>query len=613
MIGPLFAASLSAAFAQSDATDGHQLVLGDLGAPGASFGRAWSPVARRSGEFTAGGALEFAKNVLSSQGEAGVPSLFAIDWRADYAPVAPLHVFVAGPLFLASDDRLGGEGYSPLALGDVRVGGGGRLPIGDHVGVGVEGDFVIPSGPAARLLGYAGPAWNARAAVSGTAGPVDGLLSVGMDGEPHTSNSLVLGGNYLAGTAGLAFELPSGPLDRLQLTVEGAGRLPLRSTAVGETPMELTSGLRAHDGRHAMGVAFAHEIGSGSPSADWRVLLSYGIQVQTRHDTDLDGILDAQDDCPSEAEVVNDYLDDDGCPDRLGTLNLSVENTLGGAVGGAEILFGAVDATTTADGEATLDNVMPGTRAVIAVRNPAYNDGVAIVDSVAADDQDLSVLLVPKPVPFEIRLRGQNIEPLSGIVRLVGPVKVPPVAIGASGSEIVPLVPGEWRAIISADGYGVEERTFHVEILHTGGGDAVDLDENGIELIVSTLAHTIVTSTEIALSGAQVRFKTGGATLEPDSKPLLEEIAERLVTHPEIRLVEIQGHTDNVGDDATNLKLSEDRVAAVRAFLIDYGVEPQRIRTVGFGKSVPLDTNTTEEGRARNRRVQFVIIEREAR
>jgi len=72
--------------------------------------------------------------------------------------------------------------------------------------------------------------------------------------------------------------------------------------------------------------------------------------------------------------------------------------------------------------------------------------------------------------------------------------------------------------------------------------------------------------------------------------------------------LEVQGHTDNIGEIDYNQDLSERRAEAVRQALLERGVEANRLRSRGFGESQPIAPNDTEEGRAKNRRTQFVII-----
>ena len=80
-----------------------------------------------------------------------------------------------------------------------------------------------------------------------------------------------------------------------------------------------------------------------------------------------------------------------------------------------------------------------------------------------------------------------------------------------------------------------------------------------------------------------------------------------LERNPEVR-IRIIGHTDNIGKDAANQKLSEGRAKAVRDDLIERGVAPERIQSEGRGESQPIDTNDTEEGRQNNRRVEIEIL-----
>lgn len=102
-------------------------------------------------------------------------------------------------------------------------------------------------------------------------------------------------------------------------------------------------------------------------------------------------------------------------------------------------------------------------------------------------------------------------------------------------------------------------------------------------------------------------FETGSAELKNESVAELNKLVQFMVKNPDIR-IEISGHTDNVGSDAMNQKLSEDRANAVANYLFDKGIDRQRVRSVGYGKTRPIDTNDTEQGRANNRRTMFEII-----
>ena len=103
-----------------------------------------------------------------------------------------------------------------------------------------------------------------------------------------------------------------------------------------------------------------------------------------------------------------------------------------------------------------------------------------------------------------------------------------------------------------------------------------------------------------------ILFDVAKADVKGESTPTLKEIAEVLKAHPDLK-VEIQGHTDNAGAAAANLKLSEERANAVKATLVsEYGVSEEQISAKGYGSTKPIAPNTTVEGRANNRRVELV-------
>jgi outer membrane protein OmpA-like peptidoglycan-associated protein len=115
-----------------------------------------------------------------------------------------------------------------------------------------------------------------------------------------------------------------------------------------------------------------------------------------------------------------------------------------------------------------------------------------------------------------------------------------------------------------------------------------------------------VTGTQIVIK-QRINFATGKATILPDSFPVLDDVAQVLKDYPNLR-IEIGGHTDNVGDDAVNQRLSKARADAVFEYLLSKGIPASRMQTMGYGETRPIDTNRTEEGRQNNRRVEFNII-----
>lgn len=106
-----------------------------------------------------------------------------------------------------------------------------------------------------------------------------------------------------------------------------------------------------------------------------------------------------------------------------------------------------------------------------------------------------------------------------------------------------------------------------------------------------------------------IQFESGSDKIKPESQASLNEAAEILRTHTRV-VVEIQGHTDSIGDATLNQALSEKRAMAVRQFLVEKGVRSERLEVKGYGESIPVADNATTLGRAQNRRIQFKVLSR---
>jgi outer membrane protein OmpA-like peptidoglycan-associated protein len=103
-------------------------------------------------------------------------------------------------------------------------------------------------------------------------------------------------------------------------------------------------------------------------------------------------------------------------------------------------------------------------------------------------------------------------------------------------------------------------------------------------------------------------FETGLATLSSDSRLELKKAIDLMKMNPSM-IIEVGGHTDNVGDDALNMKLSHDRAKSVRDYLVNGGIASTRLQAKGYGRLNPVADNGTEDGRQANRRTEFVILE----
>ncbi len=138
------------------------------------------------------------------------------------------------------------------------------------------------------------------------------------------------------------------------------------------------------------------------------------------------------------------------------------------------------------------------------------------------------------------------------------------------------------------------------------GVESADADKNGCP---PPPPAARLEAAEIVIS-EQVLFETGTASIRSESDAILGEVSRVLREHPELSLVEVQGHTDSTGAAELNRKLSSDRARAVMDWLFSHGIEKERLRAVGHGADKPIADNETDAGREKNRRVEFRVIER---
>jgi outer membrane protein OmpA-like peptidoglycan-associated protein len=131
------------------------------------------------------------------------------------------------------------------------------------------------------------------------------------------------------------------------------------------------------------------------------------------------------------------------------------------------------------------------------------------------------------------------------------------------------------------------------------GGDRDGCPERG---------RVVVSEGKIFIIG-KVQFETGSAEIKPKSRALVDDIAVALNDNPSITKIEIQGHTDNAGGDSVNQQLSQKRAESVKKRLVERGVAEDRLVARGYGEKKPVAPNKTRAGRAKNRRVEFVVLD----
>ena len=165
-----------------------------------------------------------------------------------------------------------------------------------------------------------------------------------------------------------------------------------------------------------------------------------------------------------------------------------------------------------------------------------------------------------------------------------------------TGKFLLSLPSGKNYGIsVSADGY-----LFHSENFDLPKGDGFNMVSKDIEL------KNIQVGSNITLRN--VFFNTGKHDVKSDSYAELDRLVALLLDISSLK-IEISGHTDNIGDESFNELLSQRRANSVVKYLVDKGVDKKRLSAKGYGSTSPVDSNTTSEGRAKNRRTEFEIIE----
>lgn len=415
----------------------------------------------------------------------------------------------------------------------------------------------------------------------------------------------------------------------------------------GTSPSRITLGARAYPGIDGLSLLAAFDIGTGAtssfiqevaPESPWTLYLGLGWAADTKKEPPI--IKEVQVEKPAVAPVAADrYI--------AGTV---VEKGANTPVGGAIIRFDGRNLTgmvANDDGTFRTIDLEPGTY-TFTVKADGYRDGrcqatvpaagmgaapafggppgytaPAYPGAPAAAPMGPGMAPAPANQPTIVNMTCE-LEALPKVGNIVGalvdgesnqPVATASVKItdklnrelelsadasGAFRFENVP--PGPAKITVTANGYFTSVTELEVK-------PQEDLRAT-ISLNKRPKAPNVtVVANEVKLK-KQVHFAHDAATIEPDSAALLEEIADVLKNRAEIAKIEIQGHTDNTGSPVYNQRLSQQRADAVRDALIKLGVEGSRLDAKGYGQDKPLVPNVSPANRARNRRVQLMITQK---
>ena len=296
----------------------------------------------------------------------------------------------------------------------------------------------------------------------------------------------------------------------------------------------------------------------GDAFMNWETTVGALITLGGPKDSDDDGIVDDIDQCIDDAEDMDAFQDEDGCPD--------LDNDEDGV---ADVSDTCPDEAEDADGFADDDGC------------PELDndeDGVLDADDICPLDSGMASA-AGCPDMDEDGLKDS----IDECVEDAGPES----AFGCPDSD-ADRVPDHRDAC-------PEE---------AAPKDVNPMRSNGCMGAVYYSAKALVITDTI-------EFASGRATIRRSSDTLIEAIAGALTNQKTVKLIQIGGHTDSQGDPAKNLKLSEDRAIAVHDRLVELGVAEGRLQAKGFGDTVSIADNETDEGREKNRRVEFLILEQD--
>lgn len=256
------------------------------------------------------------------------------------------------------------------------------------------------------------------------------------------------------------------------------------------------------------------------------------------------------------------------------------------------------------DGHFTTYELDPG-EVQLAVSAPEYQDGQC-TGTIAAAGGDAELRCELVALPRRGTVTGHVGDTTGAVViaarvAITGPETQQALTDAAGNFTVGNMTPGEYTARIEAEGYLIKLEQFTVVARQTATPQ--------IQLVPRPRRSLVQVNRREIIIRQQINFATDSAEILPTSTALMTEIADVLMRHPELRLLEIQGHTDNTGQAAHNMDLSQRRAEAVRTWLVGAGVGGERLQAQGYGVTRPRVPNITAANRARNRRVQFIIKE----
>jgi outer membrane protein OmpA-like peptidoglycan-associated protein len=508
-------------------------------------------------------------DIISHHLQADAVAALALWGRLELGLAVPVTLYMAE----GDSDFGGGADLSAAGLGDLRFVPKLRLYQTERFAVALAATITAPTGDETTYMGAGGVTGEPAVLVGyrGDQWRLTGNLGYLIQSSSDLANLDV--GNELTYSAGAGFR-PEGT--RVEILAELFGRMAAdaASDINQETvPFEGLGGVRFHaTPEHAITAMAGTGITHGYGAPRFRALVGYTFTEKGPRDRDLDGLIDPEDACPDDPEDKDDFEDKDGCPDpdndKDGILDVSDKCPLDPEdKDNFEDENGCPDPDNDKDGILDVNDQCPN--------DPEDKDAFEDDNGCPDPDNDKDGILdVNDKCPNDPEDKD-GFEDADGC---------PDPDNDRDGlldvNDKCPNEPENINGVEDTDGCP-DQGVSKVRVV----GDRIEI----LEI---------------------VHFDFNKATIKPISHDLLKQVAAVIKNNPGFKKIRVEGHTDSKGNDTFNLKLSQSRANAVRDHLVGLGVDRERLDPQGYGETRPVETNATNDGRAKNRRVEFVIVDR---
>lgn len=491
-----------------------------------------------------------------------------------------------------------------VGVGDLRLGVKARLLAASSApfGLTLSAELTVPTASAENYRGESGATVYPFVAASNRHGSLRWAVNLGYLARTEKAIAGLAVDDELRMRAGLGYNLTPEFDIGANVSVATAANDPF--AAFGRNYSEVLAGpTYTLDRKYVLFAAAGAGLTSGYGSPDWRALAGVRIGAfnpagDESADGDHDGVAGSADGCPTQAEDKDGYKDTDGCPDPDNDGD-GVADTADKCPSDAEDVDGFEDGDGCAEADNDGDNIADGQdkcpNEAETVNGFQDEDGCADV----ADGDGDGVLDAADKCPAQA-------EDKDGVQDDDGCPEDNDNDGVADAADKCPTAAGP------VENSGCPDKD-------TDGDTIVDrLDSCPNEAGVAKFGgckkkqSATVTASGIAIVDI-VYFATDKDVLLKKSFPLLDNVAAVITAHPEMPTVVIEGHTDDVGNEAHNLDLSQRRAESVKTYLVGKGVPATRLEAKGFGATKPIAEGKSAKARATNRRVEFKIAGVETR